>query len=75
MKTLAPMTWGFWGLENRVRVWCRCERERERERERASLKEDDAVLSLGGARQKGRNEKERLHGPSFQGPYALHFVP
>jgi hypothetical protein len=68
------MTWGFWGLENRVRVWCRCERERE------SLKEEDeraedAILSLGGARPKGRKEKERLHGPSFQGPYPLHFFP
>jgi hypothetical protein len=51
-----------------------------RERERESLKEEDeraedAVLSLGGARQKGRKEKERLHGPSFQGPYPLHFFP
>jgi hypothetical protein len=36
---------------------------------------EDAVLSLGGARQKGRKEKERLHGPSFQGPYPLHFSP
>ncbi len=51
-----------------------------RERERESLKEEyeraeDAVLSLGGARQKGRKEQERLHGPSFQGLYPLHFFP
>jgi hypothetical protein len=68
------MTWGFWGLENRVRVWCRCERERESSKEEDERAED-AILSLGGARQKGRKEKKRLHGPSFQGPYPLHFFP